>query len=120
MAITAQKRTLGDKGFYQRRKIAMNTAPNSICAPSGLASTLGAARLAETTGATPAKDTFGIAIGFLARMSRGLSVAAKIFDGIAGDRQTKQINAILCGQDRVSDSLERRIEDIALGRRTRF
>jgi hypothetical protein len=100
----------------------MNTDPNSIYASSGLARTLGATRLAETTGATPAKDTFGIAPGFLALMSRGLSVVAKIFDGIAErrDRQAKQINALLHGQDRLSDSLERKIEDIALGKRTRL
>jgi hypothetical protein len=98
----------------------MNTNPNSLYAPLVLARTLSAPRLAETAGATPAKDTFGIAPGFLALMSRGLSVAAKIFDGMAGDRQTKEINAMLCGHDRVSDSLERKIEDIALGRRTRL
>jgi hypothetical protein len=98
----------------------MNTNLNSVYVSSGLARTLGAPRLAETTGATPAKDTFGIAPGFLALVNRGLSVVAKIFGGIAGDRQTKEINAILCGHDRVSDSLERKIEDIALGTRTRL
>jgi hypothetical protein len=89
----------------------MNTDPNSICAPSGLGRTLVATLLTETTRTARAKDIFGITdSGVLALMSRGLSMAARIFDGIAEqrDRQAKQIIAFF-GQDRQPDLLERQI-----------
>jgi hypothetical protein len=92
----------------------MNTDPKSLYAPSGLAHTLDATALTEAARTTVPR--------FLALTSRGLSVVAKIFDGIVErrDPQAKQINALLHGHERVSDSLERKIEDIALGRRTDF
>jgi hypothetical protein len=99
----------------------MNTDPNSIYAPSGLARTLGATRLTEATGAARAKDIFGIAPGFLALTRSVFSVVAKIFAGIAEqrDHQAKQIIAYY-GHDRWSDSLEREIGDAAFGKRTRL
>jgi len=99
----------------------MNTDPNGIYAPSGLGRTLGATRLTETTESTRTKDIFGIIPGFLALIRGVFSVAAKIFDGIAGqrDHQAKQIVAYY-GQDRWSDSLERQIGDAAFRKRTRL
>jgi hypothetical protein len=88
----------------------MNTDPNSNCIPSGLVH-LGAARLIETTRSTRSQDIFGIIPGFLALMSQGLSMVARIFDGIADQRdsQAKQIIAQY-GQVNWSDGLERKIE----------
>jgi hypothetical protein len=54
-------------------------------------------------------------------MRRGLSVVARIFDGIAEqrNRQAKEI-VTFYGQDHCSDWLERKIEDAAFGKRTRL
>jgi hypothetical protein len=73
----------------------MNPNPNSINAAAELPRTLGSTRIAEVTPTTHASDILGIAPKILAVMGSGLSAAARIFDGIAEqrDRQAKQIIA---------------------------
>ena len=83
-----------------KRKTSVKTYTSSIDAPSGLPRTLGATRLTGIRRTIRTKDIFGITPGLLALINRGLSMIAKIFFGMAvqRDRQAKQIVAYF-GQD---------------------
>jgi hypothetical protein len=99
----------------------MNIYPNSIYARSGPARTLGAAWFAGKARGTRAKNIFGITSAILRVMRRGLFVFARIFDGIAKQRdcQAKQIVAFY-GQDRSPDSIEREIGTAHPGKEPEF
>jgi hypothetical protein len=99
----------------------MNIYPNTNYASSGSAHTLGATSLAGRAQATRAKYIFGITSAILRVMRRGLFVFARIFDGIAKQRdcQAKQIVAFY-GQDRSPDSIEREIGTAHPGKEPEF
>jgi hypothetical protein len=88
----------------------MNLRTNSVYVSAG--SSLAPDAPSKLFEMAPAPDAIGAVPGILTILKGGVSLAARLFDGIAEqrDRQAKEIVAYY-GQDRWSDSLERQIGD---------